>query len=568
MKHKIARNSEVPDLIRGILSKRNISDKESLERFLHPKLDSLPQPSLMKGLTSAASAICKAIDDNVEIIIWGDYDVDGTTGTALLINFFRELGIEIQYYIPSRLNEGYGLNSSKFLATFKDAIDHGALLVTVDCGISDSEAVREIKKAGCEVIITDHHQMPMGALPGCIVVNPNQPGCGFNGEMLAGVGVAFFLAAAVRSHLSASGYFASRPRPNLKQFLAFVALGTISDLVELTHTNRVLVKAGFEALVNSNIPGIISLLENAEISGEIITSEDISFSLGPRINAAGRLGVADVAVDLMVCDNLADGLSLSTQLEKHNEKRKKLCEICYEHALNSDSSRLFIGDNSIVVSGDFHVGIIGIVASRIVEKYNKPAIVFSEVQGSGGQIHHKGSGRSVSGINILECLHLCSKTILRYGGHGMAAGLTVDGANYSEFVNVFEEQVELASKERDLSDLIQASCDAECTIDDVMNKEFLAFFSLMEPFGPENEKPVFLDRHASIVSCKAIGSDRQHLQMVIRGKYENHRAIGFGLGDMVADVRASRAQQVYFTPMLNRFRNTEVWQVRVISISV
>lgn len=147
MKHNIARNSEVPDLIRGILSKRNISDKESLERFLHPKLDSLPQPSLMKGLTSAASAICKAIDDNVEIIIWGDYDVDGTTGTALLINFFRELGIEIQYYIPSRLNEGYGLNSSKFLATFKDAIDHGALLVTVDCGISDSEAVREIKKS-------------------------------------------------------------------------------------------------------------------------------------------------------------------------------------------------------------------------------------------------------------------------------------------------------------------------------------------------------------------------------------------------------------------------------------
>ncbi|WP_163336714.1 single-stranded-DNA-specific exonuclease RecJ [Desulfopila sp. IMCC35008] len=558
----------LPELIRELLSRRNIQGAGDLEKFLYPRLESLPHPSSMKGLSSAASKICRAIENDIEIIVWGDYDVDGTTGTALLVNFFRELGVEIQYYIPNRLAEGYGLSGPRFLERFKNEVDSGALLITVDCGISDRDAVGTIASAGCEVIVTDHHQMPIGGLPDCVVVNPNQPGCGFNGEMLAGVGVAFFLAVAVRSRLSEVGYFSSRPRPNLKQYLGFVALGTISDLVELTETNRILVKAGFEALTDSSIPGIASLLENAEISGGTITSEDISFSLGPRINAAGRLGVANVAVDLMVCDNMSVGATLSSQLEKHNEKRKKLCEECYNKTLDNDDRCLLIGKYSIVVSGDFHAGIIGIVASRIVEKFKKPTIVFARERDPGGCFRYKGSGRSIPGVNILNCLHGCSDAISRYGGHGMAAGLTVEETNFNSFARMFEEHAKLASKERNLSELIQASHDVECSIDDVMDDEFLKYFSLMEPFGPENEKPVFLDRQASIVSCKAIGSDNQHLQMVLRGKYANHRAIGFGLGGMAADIRASRKQEFYFTPMINRFRNKETWQVRVISVSV
>lgn len=558
----------IPDLIKELLSNRNICSDDELEKFLFPKLESLPHPSSMKGVEVAASLICDAIEKNTEIIVWGDYDVDGTTGTALLINFFKELGVEIQYYIPNRLTEGYGLNSLVFLEKFRNEVDTGVLLITVDCGISDSAAVREIKSAGGDVIVTDHHQMPLDGLPDCIVVNPNQPDCGFNGKMLAGVGVAFFLAAAVRYRLSELDYFSGRSRPNLKRYLGFVALGTISDLVELTDTNRILVKAGLEALANSNIPGLNCLLENAAISGGTITSEDIGFSLGPRINAAGRLGVADVAVDLMVCDNSTEGVTYSRQLEKHNEKRKKLCEECYDIALSSGPSGLYVRNSSVVVSGDFHVGIIGIVASRIVEKLKKPTIVFARQHDADGVVYYKGSGRSVPGVSILECLHGCSDIITRYGGHAMAAGLTLEDNNFTSFIKEFEKHADFASKERVLADLIKAPFDLECSIDDVMNEEFLKYFALMEPFGPENEKPVFLDRHASIVSCKAIGSDRQHLQMTLRGKYDNHRAVGFGLGDMVADIKSSRSQEVYFTPMINRFRNSETWQVRVVSISV
>lgn len=556
---------EIPELLGRLLADREIFSRKEIDHFLFPKLSSLPHPSKMKALEDAAERVCIAIEKKKDIVIWGDYDVDGTSGTSLLLSFFKDIGIEASYYIPDRLKEGYGLKGEVLLREFPELLSGNFLLITVDCGISDSKEVAKVTEGGGEVIVTDHHQLPLHELPACVVVNPSQDGCGFGKERLAGVGVAFFLAAAVRYQLETRGYFSSREKPNMKKYLGFVALGTISDLVELTTTNRVLVKAGLEVLSESDIPGLRSLVDSAGIGGGSVNSEDIGFALGPRINAAGRLGSAQVAVDLMVCDNIAEGAKISKVLEEYNDRRKRLCEESYQAALTSEGNGLNILDNCVVCEGDFHTGIIGIVASRLVDRFNKPSLVFGKDSAGEGRIMLKGSGRSVDGVDLIKCLHGCRDLISRYGGHQMAAGLTVAENDLEEFSLHFNRQVGLEKRNSVFLD-VSTKKQVECSIDDVMDSHFLKYFSLLEPFGPGNERPVFQDTDAAIVNCKAIGADKQHLQLIIRGRYENYRAVAFGLGSRIDEIRKGRKNKILFTPMVNRYRNSESWQVRVTDI--
>lgn len=423
----------------------------------------------------------------------------------------------------------------------------------------------DILALGGRAIVTDHHQLPLGALPGCITLNPNQDGCGFRDEKLAGVGVAFYFAAAIRMALESKGFFNGGSKPNLKDYLGFVALGTISDLVDLTPTNRVLVRAGMESLPKSGIAGLRCLIESAGLGGHSLTTEDISFLLGPRINAAGRLGKADVAVQLMTSDNEFTGAKYSKQLEIFNDQRKKLCEQNLEMALSVSGKYLDILKYSVVVVGDFHIGIIGIVASRLVEMYGKPAIVFSRASGAGNELLLKGSGRSTPGVNLLNCLHACSGSLLKYGGHAMAAGLTLDENSFAAFLRGFDQAVELQK----ISEIHAQQLHPrriECSVDDIMNKEALEYLQLFEPFGPENEQPVFVDPTASIVSCRAIGEGGRHLQLILRGKYENHRGVGFGLGRLQNEIQQNPIRKISFTPMVNRFRGAVDWQLRVMDI--
>lgn len=544
----------------------NLHDDQEIDHFLFPRLERLPSPMLMKGMKEAVELFLEETGRESEIIVWGDYDVDGTTGTALLVNFFRELGIEPHWHIPNRLTDGYGLNSHTFNEIRSRLFpDKQFLLITVDCGISNFQEICDILAIGGKAIVTDHHQLPIGELPGCITLNPNQEGCGFKDQKLAGVGVAFYFAAAIRSALEKDGYFKNGTKPNMKDYLGFVALGTIADLVEITAVNRILVRAGMESLPNSGIPGLRALVESAGLQGQSIATEDISFLLGPRINAAGRLGKADVAVQLMTSDNNIVGAKLSKQLESFNEQRKKICEQNLETALTEISKRTDSKSYSIVVTGKFHVGIIGIVASRLVEMYGKPAIVFARSDSGNTTTLLKGSGRSIPGVNLLDCLHSCSTTILKYGGHAMAAGLTVEEGALGDFLSGFDRAVELQILNTKHSQYLDSNV-IECSMDEVMDKNALEYLQRLEPFGPENEQPVFVDSLASVVSCRAIGDSGRHLQLTLRGKYENYRGVAFGLGKMRNDILQNPVRKISFTPMMNRFRGVVEWQLRVTDI--
>ncbi|WP_136796738.1 single-stranded-DNA-specific exonuclease RecJ [Desulfosediminicola ganghwensis] len=555
---------ELPELIKKIFAKKNITDDQDIFRFLHPKLETLPHPLNMKGMQQAVECIVKGVEEGDDIVIWGDYDVDGTTATSLLVNFFRKLGIEPYWHIPNRLKDGYGLNTEVFEQLKSTHSIDNFLLITVDCGISNSKEVAEILELGGKVIVTDHHQLPLGDLPGCVILNPNQDGCDFASEKLAGVGVAFYLAAAVRSELEKHGYFRENEKPNLKDYLGFVALGTVSDLVEITETNRILVRAGMEALPNSSIPGLRYLLESAGLYGSLLTSEDIGFSIGPRINAAGRLGTADVAVELMTCDNHTSGSDLAKKLESYNERRKSICSDNLETALTLIQRGNLAEKSAIVVAGDFHPGVIGIVASKIVDVYRKPTVVFAE-EGENESTSYKGSGRSVEGIDLLGCLHNCSHLLGKYGGHAMAAGLSIAANNIESFREEMSRHVEL-EKMNILQGAQGNTLNIECNLDEVMSGNAIDYLMKLEPFGPENEKPTFTDPKAQVISCKAIGGLGQHLQLIVRGKYSNYRAIGFGLGERISEVKKQPERSITFTPMMNRFRGSVEWQLRIIEI--
>lgn len=558
-------NTAIPPVIKRLLARLNFHDDEEIQAFLYPRLDKLPHPLQMKGVAGAVKIILEGLEQGTDIIVWGDYDVDGTTGTALLVNFFRELGVEAHWHIPNRLKDGYGLHSDTFTDLHTNLNCQDFILITVDCGISNFREVADIIALGGKVIVTDHHQLPIGDLPDCIIINPNQDGCGFRQDKLAGVGVAFYLAAAIRSALEEAQYFKGVTRPNMKEYLGFVALGTISDMVEITQTNRILVRAGMEALSRSQIAGLSSMIENAGLKGGPITSEDVSFSLGPRINAAGRLGAAETAVELMTCDNTSAGSQLSKKLDFHNERRKILCEQNLESALSIIGNKPLEGISAIIVTGEFHPGIIGIVASKIVDIHGKPTIVFARETGPDGSAVLKGSGRSVPGIDLLKCLHECSADIEKYGGHAMAAGLTVVTEKLQSFSRALERHVAL---EQLNCAHLQKRSDAvvECDVDEIMSRDALDYLLKFEPFGPENERPVFRDKNASIVNCRAIGSLGQHLQLTIRGKYANYRGVGFGLGARYDEVRRNPDRSILFTPMINRYRGTTEWQLQITDI--
>ncbi len=556
---------QIPEIIREILDKRGVKGKENIEKFLFPRLVDLQKPSLMQGLDKAVDIIIDYLSTGRRIIIWGDYDVDGTTGTALLVTFFKKLGRMVDWHIPNRLEEGYGLNAGWFHRQKKIAEEDDFLLITVDCGISDTHAIEQIQDLGGTVIITDHHSLPENSLPNCVILNPSQRECGFHHEYLAGVGVAFYLAAGLRARLSSINNGTEGIKDiNLKSFLAFVALGTIADVVQLSQTNRILVRGGIEAMQNSPFKGITALLDSCDIHNEKIGSEDIGFLLGPLINAAGRIGDSETVVKLLTTETSAEAEPLAKKLVRLNSKRKSICIDGLENTLSKLSKRLITEEKAIVVKGDIHLGVAGIVASRLVDMFGVPSVIFSQKTGADGENILVGSARSVAGVNIVNCLNKTSELLLKYGGHEMAAGATLLEENFSEFRSRLKSIIGEAMTEKPAK--IHPEICFQCSVEDVMSEECLAFFELLEPFGPENEIPVFTDTTARIVDCKRVGKGAEHLQVAIRGSYANYKGIGFGLGEQRQDIQRNPCRRLRFTPTKNRFRGKSSWQVRVISL--
>jgi len=554
---------KIPQPIRELLEVRGVSGEEDIRKFLFPKLKDLPSPELLKNLPEAVHLIAQYILARKKIIVWGDYDVDGTTATALLIQFFKEFDFKAEWHIPNRLKEGYGLNIEWFKANKQIMFKEDFLVITVDCGISDSIVIDEIQKMGGEVIVTDHHSIKKNSLPNCLILNPNQKDCGFYGYKLAGVGVAFYLAAGLKIELNKNNVIGSC-KINLKQYLGFVALGTIADLVELTPINRIMVRGGLEALSETKIVGLKALLQTCDIRSGQIHSEDIGFLIGPRINAAGRLGKAGVVLRLLTEADPRQARRLAEKLTAFNEERKKLTLLCLENALTIADKEIISSNKCVVVTGDIHLGVAGIVASKLVELNNLPAIVFSKKMNDDGSISYIGSARSIEDVSIIELFDNCSKYIMKYGGHDMAAGLTVSAENKQEFEKLFISFARESVKK--IAQVKSRKHDIVCPISLLMSENYLDILSKFEPYGPGNEQPVFLDSSACVVDSRKVGRGAEHLNVTFRGKFSNYKGIGFGLGNRLNEIQNNPTRTTLYTPTRNRFRGNVSWQVRVIDI--
>ncbi len=562
---RLAKELKVHPLIIHLLVLRGIETDEAIECFLNPSLANLPEPQSIKGMKESVLLIEEALSNNSEILIWGDYDVDGITATCLLVQFFKKIEKEVNWYIPDRFLEGYGLNS-KTLSEFRSKIQGDfPLLITVDCGISNHREISAAKNLGFKVIVTDHHEPPENMVDAHAVINVKQKGCGFPDTNLAGVGTAFYLAAGVRSSLTEKGFFRNKECiPNLKQFLDYVAIGTIADMVPLTGPNRILVKAGFESLATNSKIGLSALLKSSDIHPGIITSDDISFQIAPKINAAGRLGKVDAATNLLLCEEHKIASQLANKLTDFNNRRKKICEDILETTLGLDSKRLVTNDNCIVLSGEYHSGVVGIVASQLVNIHHLPTIIFAPDPACSDKNTLKGSGRSIPGVDLLGVLRCCERYLLKYGGHTMAAGMSLLKENFS----IFKEQFSSC-----LSEVIGEECkehplsiDAEISIEKVFDKTFLNQLNRLEPFGVGNPRPVFSDTNACIYDYQLVGRKSDHLKIYFRGQYANCQGVGFNLGHRCKTLQEKRKHTIIYSPTLNRYRTNLNWEVRLIDI--
>ena len=563
----LAAELRIPLAIVRILFQRNITGSDRIKAFLNPSLDQLPPPFSMKGVAEAAAIIDRACHDSQPVVIYGDYDVDGITSTSVLYLFLKHLGLDVSFYLPDRLQEGYGINEQairRIHAQIGERSAKNGVLISVDCGISDYDAVETAKKLGLTVIITDHHKPPPRLPPADVVINPLQPGCSFSFKKLAGVGVAFYLIMGIRSHLLSNGFWQDGEVPNLKAYLDLVAMGTISDMVPLVDINRILVRAGLEVIdtgrQNNNLrPGLMQLIDISRIYRRKLTSEDISFRIGPRINAAGRIGDPCQAVELLTTNETDRARELALSLDEINNSRKALGQSLYEQALAMAEKEVAKGRKSLVLWGeDWHPGVIGIAASRLVEQYGRPTIILSLAQDQA-----KGSGRAIPGLNLYEALGDCGDVIIQYGGHEGAAGMTVMNEKLIDFSNIFEEVVARKFVAEDLTPELWIDWQAET--EELFDESFLAYYVLLAPFRIGNPEPVISTQKIRLQDPRVVGND--HLKFfLLTGNRMQRQGIGFGLGAMRQDI-IGKEVDIAYNVRLNEFRGQEKWEFNLVDIS-
>ncbi|WP_420208277.1 single-stranded-DNA-specific exonuclease RecJ [Candidatus Electronema sp. JC] len=518
---QLAADLQLPLVIAKILFRRGLVSAEAARRFLQPQLADLPAPSAMKGLDKAADLLAEAVVRRRQIVIHGDYDVDGITATVLLADFLRKTGLEPIYHLPNRLTDEYGL-TMKSVAALAALVLMPALLITVDCGISTPKEVRYAQSLGFTVIITDHHEPPAAAADFPLadaVVNPRQAGCAFADGELAGVGVAFFLLVALRRKLVEKGWWTQDKMPNLRDSLDLAALGTIADVMPLTGVNRVLVRAGLEVISGRGRPGIAALCERAGLREDSVSAENVAYQLGPRINAAGRLGNPQLAADLLLTQDMGAAAVLAEELEAANILRRELEAEVLEAALQQAEQQVAAGQGSLVLQGpDWHPGVIGIIASRMIDRFHLPSLVFTGDSGQEGML--KGSGRSVPGLNLHQVLEQCRAWIVHFGGHAMAAGLTVRNEDFAQFRTAFAEAVRALG-----GGLPKAGISIDAVLDEQTDfRELASSLRLLEPFGQGNPEPVFLLRN---IRLREVNTLREHLRFAVPLNGGMVKGIGF-----------------------------------------
>ena len=531
-----------------ILCLRGITDPAQGLNFLNGKLANLPDPDLLPDMESACTRIAQALVRGEKISIHGDYDVDGISGCSLLVEALTAFGGEVEYHIPMRLKDGYGLSAE----AIRRAVAAGSrLLISVDCGVSAHQEARLAEELGIDLIITDHHQ-PSTELPVCYaLINPHLPGNRFPWTDLAGVGVAFFLMLGLRRKLRQDNYFQGRTEPDPRYLLDLVALGTIADIVPLGGVNRILVKNGLPLLEQGLRCGVAALKEVAQVKQ--VTSGVVGFRLAPRLNAAGRLEDAALGVQLLLGKDPRTCQELARRLDGFNRERQTIEEQTLNEAIAMVEEDHRSDRHSIVLAADhWHSGVIGIVASRLVERYHRPTVLLALDQGEG-----KGSARSINGFHLYQALCSCAEPLLGFGGHAMAAGLSIEAARVGEFAELFEQAARAALTPETLQPV--AWHDGRITLAE-LTSELVRELEDLNPFGVGNPQPAFVSSGCRVTGLRVLGE--KHLKFYVEQGPCQLSAIAFGMADRYDQLTGP--VDLLFRPGINRWRGTESLQLQVI----
>lgn len=549
----LSRQADLPLFAAQVLANRGVLAHQSLASFLSPRLSQILDPFLMKDMPAAIDLILSTMKRHDPITIYGDYDADGLTATALLFNFLSSLRVPVHTYIPNRLTEGYGLHVK---AVEQIARRGPGLIVTVDCGVSNNQEIAFAASLGLKVVVTDHHQVDETFTPLCAVVNPQRADCPFPFKHLTGVGLAFFLAVALRAALREQGGFAARPEPDLRDYLDLVALGTVADMAPLLDQNRILVKAGLDKIRTTRWPGIAAIAELAGLSLDSLTAQDLAFKIAPRFNASGRLGDAEIALSALVTRVPGHARGVALQLDRINGARQRLERgVLDEIEATLPPMAELASRRALVLTGDgWHRGVLGIVASRLLEKYRRPVLVLGVDNGTA-----VGSGRSMPGFNLYKALKRLEPLLDRFGGHQHAAGLALKVSNLERLRQEFES---LAREELSEEDLVNTfEVDAEVDLKDMAIESTRRLDSL-SPFGSGNPEPLLYTGPCDVVESKVVGE--RHLKMKVRQNGAALEAIGFGLAEGLPTPRGSI--NFIFTPEIDRWQGQDKVKLRVIDL--
>lgn len=539
---RIAIKNGISLLLARVLLNRGVDTDEKVKKFLHPELSDMYDPFLLKDMDVAVDTILKSIENKEKITIYGDYDVDGITSITVLTKFLNSVGVETSYYLPNRLEEGYGLNNK---AIDKLKASGTSLMITVDCGISAYEEIEYAKSLGLKVIVTDHHECPE-KLPNTIaVVDAKRQDDTYPFSSLAGVGVTFKLvqALAMKMNLPKESYF---------KYLDIVCLGTVADIVPLVDENRVIVKYGLECVKKTENIGLKELLK---LSGYTkIDSSAISFGVAPRINACGRMGEAELALKLLLTNDEAEAQIIANKLQEMNKERQDVEKRIMEEAIQIIERDKLYEDSAIVVgSENWHHGVIGIVASKITEMYYKPSILVC-FDGEDG----KGSGRSIDGFDLHNALGKCTDYLQKYGGHEMAIGLTLKKSSFADFRKKLNE-IAKAEIAEDAMPIVKV--DSEITAREISIKTIKSL-ELLEPYGEANSAPIFVYRNIKVDSIRTLSNDK-HLKLNVKDGNAIFDAIAFNMGNKKDEIRMGDKVDILHYLEVNRYNGLEKIQLNV-----
>ena len=541
----------IPPLVALILTTRNITSHGQAKYFLDSRLKDMHSPYQLPDIDRAVSRLAHAIAEGEQIAIYGDYDVDGITGTALLVHFLSSLGGRVVWHIPHRVKEGYGLNTEALKKLHSRGV---TLVVTVDCGSTDHEPIQSARQHGMDIIVTDHHKLPDIPPDANVILNPK--GHEEIPELadLAGVGVAFYLATATRAHFRREGRWTGSDQPNLKKYLDLVALGTLADMAPLTGTNRILASNGLSELSRTSRPGLLALKETCGLRGGKISNWDVLFRLGPRLNAPGRLDSGDPALRLLLTTDSAEAQTLAQQLEELNRQRQSVeYQILAEALSLIEANKDYEQSSSLVLaSAGWHKGVLGLVASRLTERFNKPTILLTLVDE-----RWQGSGRSVGNFDLYQALARCSKHLVRFGGHQLAAGLGLTQSQLTEFCPAFEEVVKEGITSQDMTKTRKV--DAVVHLEEI-TPELMTYLERMQPYGVGNPEPIFCCRDFQVEDSRVLKGS--HLRLRLRQDKARFTGIGFNL--LESDQLLPSPQWLLFSPRWNHWRGERQIQLYII----